>query len=55
MPLVTLEPPLPPLRHMLDQEGSFEATRPQETILEPTLREDFPAPEESTISDLKAE
>jgi hypothetical protein len=55
LPPVTLEPPPPPLRHRLDQEGSFEASRPQETIPEPAPREDFPAPEESTISDLEVE
>jgi hypothetical protein len=55
LPPVTLEPPPPPLRHRLDQEGSFEATGPQETVPEPTPREYFPAPEESTISDLEVE
>jgi len=40
---------------MGDQEGSFEASGPQETIPEPTPREDFPAPEESIVSDLEAE
>jgi hypothetical protein len=30
-------------------------TGPQETVPEPALREDFPAPEESIISDLETE
>jgi hypothetical protein len=52
---VTLEPPPPPLRQRLDQEGSFEATGPQETVPEPAPRGDFLAPEESIISDLETE
>jgi hypothetical protein len=44
---VTLEPPLPPLRRKLDQQGSFEATRLQEIV--PNQH-----PEESTILDLEA-
>ena len=32
MPPVTLEPPLPPLRRRIDQQGSFEATESQETV-----------------------
>jgi hypothetical protein len=41
--LVILEPPLPPLRRKLDQQGSFEATRLQ-TIVPKQL------PEESTAN-----
>jgi hypothetical protein len=50
-----LEPPPPPLRHRIDQEGSFEDTKPQETVLELALREYFPALEESIVSNLKTE
>jgi hypothetical protein len=46
LPLVTLEPPPPPLRWKLDQQGSFEATRLQTIVLEQP-------PEESTILDLE--
>jgi hypothetical protein len=46
LPLVTLEPPPPPLRRKLDQQGSFEATRLQ------TIVPDQP-PKESTIFDLE--
>jgi len=49
-----LEPPLPLLSHRLDQEGSLEATRTQETVPEPYLREDFLTPEENFVSDLEA-
>ena len=31
---VTLEPPPPPLRRKLDQQGSFEETGSQETVLD---------------------
>jgi hypothetical protein len=55
LPLVTLEPPLPPLRHRLDQEGSFEATGPREIVPKPAPRKDFLAPEDSTVSDLEVE
>jgi hypothetical protein len=43
LPPVILEPPLPPLRRKLDQQGSFEATRLQ-TIVPEQL------PEESTAN-----
>jgi hypothetical protein len=55
LPPVTLEPHLPPLRHRIDQEGSFEVIGSEETVPEPIPREDFPAPEESTISNLEYE
>jgi hypothetical protein len=42
---VTLKPPPPPLRRNLDQQGSFEATKSQEIVLDQH-------PEESTILDL---
>jgi hypothetical protein len=48
LPPITLEPPPPPLRRKLDQQGSFEATGSQETVLDQH-------PEEPTISDLGAE
>jgi hypothetical protein len=51
---VALEPPPPPLRRRLDQQGSFEATGPQETVPEPAPRGDYSTPEEPTISDLGA-
>ena len=47
LPPVTLEPPPPPLRPKLDQQGSFEATGLQ------TIVPDQP-PEELTILDLEA-
>jgi hypothetical protein len=47
LPLVTLEPPPPPLRRKLDQQGSFEATRLQTIVPEQPL-------EESIILDLEA-
>ena len=47
LPLVTLEPPLPPLRWRLDQQGSFEATGLQTIVPEQPL-------EELTILDLEA-
>jgi hypothetical protein len=47
LPPITKEPPLPPLRQKLDQQGSFEATGLQAIVL------DQP-PEESTILDLEA-
>jgi hypothetical protein len=47
LPLVTLEPPPPPLRRKLDQQESFEATGLQAIVL------DQP-PKESTILDLEA-
>jgi len=50
---VTFEPPLPPFRHMLYQEGSFEATKPQEIVLEPTPIEYFPTPKDYIVSDLQ--
>jgi hypothetical protein len=48
LPPVTLEPPPPPLRRKLDQQGSFEETGSQETVLDQH-------PEKPTISDLGAE
>jgi hypothetical protein len=48
LPSITLEPPPPPLRRKLDQQGSFEETRSQETM--PNQH-----PEEPTISDLGVE
>jgi hypothetical protein len=47
MPPVTLEPPPPPLRQKLDQQGSFEVTGSQEIVPDQH-------PEESTILDLGA-
>jgi hypothetical protein len=47
LPPVTLEPPLPPLRWKLDQQGSFEVTELQTIVLEQAL-------EELTILDLEA-
>jgi hypothetical protein len=47
LPPVTLEPPPPPLRRKLDQQGSFEATGLQ------TIVPEQPS-EESTILDLEA-
>jgi hypothetical protein len=55
MLLITLEPPPPPLRCMIDQEGSFEETEPQETIPEPYPREYFRIPEDCIVSDLETE
>jgi hypothetical protein len=46
LPPVTLEPPWPPLRWKLDQQGSFEATGSQPIVLEHH-------PEESTILNLE--
>jgi hypothetical protein len=43
---ITLEPPLPPLRQKLDQQGSFEATGLQAIMPDRPL-------EESTILDLE--
>jgi hypothetical protein len=42
---ITLEPPLPPLRRKIDQQGSFEATRSQEIVPDQH-------PDESTLLDL---
>jgi hypothetical protein len=39
LPLVTLEPPPPPLRRKLDQQGSFEVTRSQLIVPEHLLEE----------------
>jgi hypothetical protein len=47
LPPVTLEPPPPPLRRNLDQQGSFEVTGSQEIVLDQH-------PEELTILDLGA-
>jgi hypothetical protein len=47
LPPVTLEPPPPPLRQKLDQQGSFEATGSQEIV--PNQH-----PKELTILDLGA-
>jgi hypothetical protein len=47
LPLVTLEPPPPPLRQKIDQQGSFEATGSQPIVPEQHL-------EELTILDLEA-
>jgi hypothetical protein len=52
---VELEPPPPPRRRRLDQQGSFEVTEPQETVPEPSPREELSNLEEPTISDLGAE
>jgi hypothetical protein len=46
LPLVTLEPPPPPLRRKLDQQGYFEVTGLQTIVPEKP-------PEESTILDLE--
>jgi hypothetical protein len=53
--LITLEPPPPPLRRRLDQEGSFEMNGPQESVPEPALRGYFSTLKEPTISYLQAE
>jgi hypothetical protein len=45
LPLVTLEPPPPPLRRKLDQQGSFEATGSQAIMPDQHL-------EQSTVLDL---
>jgi hypothetical protein len=45
LPPVTLEPPPPPLRRKLDQQGSFEATGSQEIVPDQH-------PEELTVLDL---
>jgi hypothetical protein len=50
-----VEPPPPPLRRRLDQEGSFETTRPQEIVPDPIPRGDTFSPEVTRISDLEAE
>jgi hypothetical protein len=55
LPLVALEPPSPPLWRILNQQGSFEATGPRETLPEPAPRGDYSTPKEPTISDLGAE
>jgi hypothetical protein len=55
LPLVDLEPPSPPLRRRLDQQGSFEETEPQETETDPYPRREHLILEEPTISDLGAE
>jgi hypothetical protein len=47
LPLVTLEPPPPPLRQKLDQQGYFEAIGLQ------TFLPEQPS-EESTVLDLEA-
>jgi hypothetical protein len=47
LPLVTLEPPPPPLRQKLDQQGYFEVSRLQTIVPKQP-------PEESTILDLEA-
>jgi hypothetical protein len=52
---VNLEPPPPPLRRRLDQQGSFEATGPHETEPDPSPRGEHLIPEEPTIFDLRAE
>jgi hypothetical protein len=52
---VNLEPPQQPRRQRLDQEGSFEAIGPRETIPEPSLRGEHSFLEGPTISDLGAE
>jgi hypothetical protein len=44
LPPVTLEPPPPPLRRKLDQQGSFEATGSQETTPDQPLLKDLLAP-----------
>jgi hypothetical protein len=41
---VTLEPPPSSLRHRLDQEGSFKATRTHENVPELASRECFLTP-----------
>jgi hypothetical protein len=46
LPSVTLEPPPPPLRRKLDQQGSFEATGLQTIVPDQPL-------EESTVLDLQ--
>jgi hypothetical protein len=52
LPPVNLEPPPPPLRQRLDQQGSFEVTGPQETEPDPSPRGEHLILEEPTISDL---
>jgi len=38
LPPVIVEPPPPPLRQRLDEEGSFETTKPQEIVPDPISR-----------------
>jgi hypothetical protein len=60
--LVTLEPPLPPLRRNVDQQGSFEVTGSQEIVpdqhTEETTILEFgakaPSPSETPTTDLSA-
>jgi hypothetical protein len=52
LPWVNLEPPLPLRRKILDQQGSFEVTDPQETVPEPSLRGENSFLEEPNISNL---
>jgi hypothetical protein len=50
-----MDPPLPPLRRRLDQQGSFKTIGPQEIVLDPILRGDTLALEVTKILDLKVE
>jgi hypothetical protein len=52
---IELEPPPPPLRLRLDQQGSFKVTGPQETMPEPSLRGEHLNSEEPNVSDLGVE
>jgi hypothetical protein len=53
--LVNLEPPLPPLRRILEQQGSFEATEPLETKPNPSSRGEHLILVKPTISNLRLE
>jgi hypothetical protein len=53
--LVDLEPPPPPLRKKLDQQGSFEATGLHETVPNFSPRGEHLIPKEPIISDLRVE
>jgi hypothetical protein len=50
-----MDPLPPPLRRRLDQQGSFDMTRPQETEPDPSLRGENFILEEPTISDIRVE
>jgi hypothetical protein len=55
LPPVDLEPPLPPLRRKLDQQGYIEATGLQETIPDSYPRGENFNLEEPIISNLRVE
>jgi hypothetical protein len=55
LPLVYLEPPSPPLRKKLDQQGSFEVIGLQETVLDSSSRGEHLIMEEPIISSLRVQ